>query len=151
VVLKVQSRARATGAELRLPYYLALLGRAQVRAGRRDEAAAALADGFAVAERNAESWTLPGLHLLQGDVLLSGRPRGRAEAETCFGRAVSIAREQGAVSLVLRATLALARLWVDLGRRHEARDALAPICAGFTEGLETPDLIEARALLDSLA
>jgi predicted ATPase len=141
---------RATGAELRLPYYLGLLAQARTRAGRHEAAAETLAEGFEVAERNAESWTLPSLHLIEGELLLTGPPAGRMEAEACFRRAATIARDQGAIALVLRATAAVCRFWAGRGQRSRARNALAPIYAKFTEGLDSSDLIEAKALLDSL-
>jgi class 3 adenylate cyclase/predicted ATPase len=74
-----------------------------------------------------------------------------AEAEACFHRALAIAREQGARSFELRAATSLARLWRDQGQRREARDLLAPIYAWFTEGFDTRDLQDAKALLDNLA
>jgi predicted ATPase len=82
-------------------------------------------------------------------VLLSGEPDA-AKAEVYFERALAIARKQQAKSFELRAAMSMARLWRDQGKRCEARDMLAPIYAWFTEGFNTPDLREAKALLDEL-
>jgi len=73
-----------------------------------------------------------------------------AQSESCFKRSIRIARQQQANSLELRAATSLARLWGDQGRRAKARDLLAPVYGWFTEGFDTPDLKDARALLDAL-
>jgi predicted ATPase len=74
-----------------------------------------------------------------------------AEIEASFQRTLNIARDQNSRALELRAATSLARLWVEQGRRDEARELLAPIYGSFTEGFDTPDLKEAKALLDELA
>ena len=74
-----------------------------------------------------------------------------AKAETYFGRALTVARQQQAKSWELRAAMSMARLWRDQGKRHEARDLLAPVYGWFTEGFDTRDLKEAQALLEELA
>ncbi len=86
----------------------------------------------------------------QGEVLLLLPEPERAGAEACFRRAIEIARGQGARWWELRAAVDLARLWRDQGRCAEARDLLAPIYGWFTEGFDTPDLQEVKALLDEL-
>ena len=73
------------------------------------------------------------------------------DIEACFARAIAVTRQQGAKSLELRAATSLARLWRDQGRRAEARDLLAPVYGWFTEGFDTADLKDAKALLDELA
>jgi predicted ATPase len=89
------------------------------------------------------------LHRLRGRLLAA---RGQHdEGEACFLRAIEVSRGQRAKTLELRAATSLARLWSDRGRNVEARDLLTPIYAWFTEGFETPDLREAKILLDSLA
>jgi predicted ATPase len=85
-----------------------------------------------------------------GRLLLAQSPSAHQEAERSFGRALDIARTQGPKSLELRAACDLAQLWAEQGRRAEARELLAPMYGWFTEGFDTPDLIEARALLDAL-
>jgi predicted ATPase len=92
---------------------------------------------------------------MQGELLLleaagAKRPVPVAEAEACLQRALSIAREQQARILELRAAVRLARLWGSQGRHDEARELLAGIYGWFTEGFDAPDLVEAKALLDEL-
>lgn len=91
---------------------------------------------------------------MRGELLLSARPPTSAqvtEAEACFRRALSVAREQGSRWWELGAALSLARLWQTQGRCQEARELLSGIYDWFTEGFDTSDLIEAQALLQELA
>ena len=89
------------------------------------------------------------LRRIEGELrLLAGAPE--AEAEACFAEALAVARRQEARSFELRAATSLARLWRDQGRRAEAHDLLAPVHGWFTEGFDTPDLRDAKALLDEL-
>jgi len=78
------------------------------------------------------------------------RPERVSEVENSFVRALDVARRQQTKSLELRAAGSLARLWGEQGRRGEARDLLAPVYGWFTEGFDTPDLKDAKALLDEL-
>ena len=87
---------------------------------------------------------------LEGELRLSSSSKGAGDAEEDFRRAITTARERHAKSLELRAATSLSRLWRDQGKRIEARDLLAPIYGWFTEGFDTPDLKEAKALLDEL-
>ena len=91
------------------------------------------------------------MHRLHGKLLLARRARDRADAEECFHRALRVARKQTARSLELRAAMSLARLWAEHGRRAEGHDLLAPVYGWFTEGFDTADLKDAKALLDQLA
>ena len=91
------------------------------------------------------------VHRLKGELVLASPREDHAEAETCFHQALDISRRQQAKSLELRAATSLARLWQSQGKRDEARELLAPVYSWFTEGLDTLDLIEAKALLDELA
>jgi predicted ATPase len=93
----------------------------------------------------------PELHRLKGEFLLALDPENSAEADACFQQAVAIARGHQAKSLELRATTSLARLWQRQARSDEARAALAAVYGTFTEGFETPDLVDASGLLNSLA
>ena len=139
----------ASGAKLRLPYYLALLARLYLKAGRAAEALGcverALDQGRA---QNERVWDAE-LHRLRGEaLLLSGADVGDAEAALL--RAIEIARAQSARSFELRATTSLARLWGAQRRHDEARARLAGIYDWFTEGFETPDLRAAQRLLAAL-
>jgi predicted ATPase len=85
-----------------------------------------------------------------GQLRLAERTRDQADAEECFRCALAVSRDQAARSLELRAATSLARLWAEQGRRAEARDLLAPVYGWFTEGFDTADLKDARALLEEL-
>ncbi|MGD9507233.1 MAG: AAA family ATPase [Geminicoccaceae bacterium] len=135
----------ATGAGYLLPYFGALLAEAQSPASLED---GVLDEALARAERNGERWFEPELHRLRGELLLR-RPDSEG-AEACFRRAIGAARGRGMRQWELRASMSLARLWAERGKRDEARELLAPIYRWFTEGFETPDLTEARELLDML-
>ena len=118
-------------------------------AGQIDLAVTLLDDALQIAERTGEYWQAAELIRHKGGLLLH---QGQAEAaEDLYRKALSIAREQEAKLWELRASMSLARLWRDQGRRAEARDFLAPVYGWFTEGFDTPDLREAKALLDGLA
>ena len=109
-----------------------------------------LATALSEVETYGECWWKAELYRLQGDLLLAAPPRQEAEAEACFLRAIDIAAHQGAKSLQLRAAISLCRLWQTQEQHEQARALLAPLYEWFTEGLETVDLIEAKALLDAL-
>ena len=102
-------------------------------------------------ERTGERWFEAELYRLKGGVMLSLPEDDGREAEGCFRRALDIARHQQAKSWELRAATSLARLRRDQGRRVEARELLAPVYGWFTEGFDTADLKDAKALLDELA
>jgi predicted ATPase len=138
---------RATGANLETPHWLALLGEAYGKAAQTEEALSVARDALAEVERTGIRYYEAELHRLDGEFRLSFN---KAEAEACFHRAIAIARAQQAKSFELRAALSLARLWQRRGRRVEARDLLAPVYGWFTEGFDTADLKEAKALLDEL-
>ena len=91
------------------------------------------------------------MYRLKGALLLQQNSANQAEAETCFYHALEIARNQQAKSFELRTATSLARLWQRQGKRAEARELLAPVYGWFTEGFDTADLQEAKALLDALA
>ena len=91
------------------------------------------------------------IHRLRGELLLRQTDSNAAEAQKCFERAIEIARKQSAKSFELRATVSLARLFRDIGRRDEARTMLADIYGWFTEGFDTADLKDAKAMLDELS
>ncbi|MCK1639089.1 AAA family ATPase [Bradyrhizobium sp. 157] len=139
---------RATGAELRLPHYLGILADLYRRAQRLEDAIVNLAEARAVAERNEEHWADASLHVLEGNLALANGDQ--AEAERCFRRAMESAQAQSARALLLRASTRLARLLAAGDRKEQAYDELADIYGSFTEGFETVDHREARALLDGI-
>jgi len=137
-----------TGWELHPPYHLGIASEVLGCAGDFDRAAEVLAEAEMAIAASNERWWEAEIHRLKGVLLLS---RGNtAQSEICFERSMRIARQQRATSLELRAATSLARVWGDQGRRAEARDLLAPVYGWFTEGFDTPDLKDARALLDAL-
>jgi predicted ATPase len=108
-------------------------------------------DAFGSVAKSGAQAGSPWLHHVKGQLLLAQNPSNVAEAEQCFRTAIDIARRQSARSPELRATTSLARLLRDTGRRDEARTMLAGIYGWFTEGFDTPDLKNAKALLDELS
>ena len=140
---------RATGAEAWTPYHHALLAKAYEIAGQVEEALTLLDDALQIVERTGERWLEAELNRHKGQLLLrQGHPEA---AEELYRKALSIAEEQGAKLWELRAAASLARLRRDQGRHAEARELLAPVYGWFTEGFDTADLKEAKALLDELA
>ena len=143
------SAYRATGAGLGLPYYLSLLGEALTQAGRFDEARHALTEALALVEQNDERFQEAELHRLRGELHLA-EANDKTAAENSFLRALEIARRQHSRAWELRATLSLARLRHRQGRGNEAFTALTTALDGFAEGFNTPDLVDAAALLQDL-
>jgi predicted ATPase len=142
---------RATGAEVRVPSYLGMLGDAYTRLARFEDARRALDEALAVAEKNDNRCHEAELHRLRGELLLAGSPDRLSDAEACFRRAIETARSQQSKGWELRATVSLARLWQRQGRRADAGTALAAVYGTYTEGFTTPDLVDAKGLLEALA
>jgi TOMM system kinase/cyclase fusion protein len=142
---------RATGAEVLRPYGLALLAKASAQVGQREAGLALLAEALAVLNDTGERRWEAELHRLKGELLLARAAGHDAEAETCFRQALDIARGQQARSWELRAAMSLARRWQHQGKCAAAYELLAPIYGWFTEGFDTADLQEAKALLGELA
>jgi predicted ATPase len=128
-----------------------LFAETEAAAGNLETALATLDDAFCDAERTGLRWFRSELYRQRGEILLLLRPGDLPAAEQAFDSALTIARRQQARSFELRAALSLARLRRDQGRCTEAGDLLAPVYGWFTEGFDTPDLREAKALLDGLA
>ena len=139
----------ATGAKLRVSYHIALLAKACEIAGQVEEALLLLDDALQIAEKTGECWFSSELYRHKGQLMLR---RGDWEAaEALYRQALAIAKEQEAKFWELRAAVSLARLGRDQGRRSEACDFLAPVYGWFSEGFDTQDLKEAKALLDQLS
>ncbi|MBI3800513.1 MAG: AAA family ATPase [Deltaproteobacteria bacterium] len=157
---------RATGAEVNQSYLLALLTEAYGVAGQTEEGLTVLAEALTLVGRTGERMWEAELYRLKGQLTLeqlrvrssefgvtnpqSLTPDPQAEVEACFLKAIDIARRQQAKSLELRAVMSLAQLWQQQGKRAEARQMLADIYGWFTEGFDTKDLQEAKALLEEL-
>ena len=142
---------RSTGVELRGSYYLALLAEAYGHIGQAEEGLSVLAESLDLVEKTGERRWEAEIHRLKGQLLLVQSAKNAAEAEGCFNQAIDIARRQLAKSLELRAATSLARLWQGQGRSGEAQELLASVYDWFTEGFDTADLKEAKALLEELA
>jgi len=119
--------------------------------GHPEDGLQALAEAHTLMEQQEARWWEAEVHRLRGVLLLRQTGTPQAEAETWLQRALDVARRQEAKSLELRAAMSLARLWQQQDRNAEARDLLALIYGWFTEGFDTADLQEAKALLDELA
>jgi class 3 adenylate cyclase/predicted ATPase len=150
LLLKGFSAFRATGAEVRVPAYLGMLGDAYTQCARFEDAHKALNEGLAVAEKIDVRSPEAELHRLKGELWLAEAADQIPAALDCFRRAIETARRQGSRGWELRANMSLARLWQRLGRLHDAHAALAAVYNTYTEGFTTPDLMEARALMEGL-
>jgi predicted ATPase len=140
---------RATRAESWVTNYIALLAEAYEIAGQVDDALAQFDHALQVVERTGQRWFAAELNRHKGQLLLR---QGHAEAaEELYRRALRIAEEQGAKLWELRAAVSLARLRRDQGHRAEAHALLSPVYGWFTQGFDTADLKDAKALLDGLA
>jgi class 3 adenylate cyclase/predicted ATPase len=145
------SELRSMGTLFSLSSLFADLADACARCGNIGEGFAAVEEGMAMMSTGGESFCLSEIHRIKGKLLLARSVREEDAAETAFREALSVARAQQARTLELRAATSVARLWRDQGKRGDARELLAPIYGWFTEGFDTRDLKEAKALLDELA
>jgi predicted ATPase len=143
-------RRRSFGMGAVWPWYFALLAEAQGLAGQVDDGLSSLEEALGWVERNDERLYEAEVHRLKGELLLLRDAPDTLQAEHCFEQALTVARDRQAKSWELRAATSMARLWRQNGRTDEARALLAPVYGWFTEGFDTPDLIEAKALLDEL-
>jgi predicted ATPase len=141
---------KATGAWSSEAFRLGLLAKCYEHAELPDEAFDLLTKALDIAERTNERFYQAVLHRRKGEWLLAYRRSETAEAECCFEHAFAVAQKQNARTYQLRAATSLARLWLHQGKRNEAHDLLAPVYNWFTEGFDTPNLKEAKALLDEL-
>jgi TOMM system kinase/cyclase fusion protein len=150
---------RSTGAVYQRPHYLTLLAEASGLLGQPEGGLAALEEALTLVEKTGERYYEAELHRQRGELLLLSAAQSHPDqgsqaqydAETCFQQALDVARQQQAKSLELRAAMSLARLWQRQSKRQEAYDLLAPIYGWFTEGFDTADIQEAKALLEELS
>jgi class 3 adenylate cyclase/predicted ATPase len=159
---------QATGAELWRPFFLALLADSYGNVGQTEQGLATVIDALVQVEKTGERWYEAELYRLKGQLTLqqfqvpdsrfqqvdnpqSASRNPQLEAEECFLKAIEVARRQQAKSWELQAATSLSRLWQRQGKKNEARQLLGEIYGWFTEGFETKDLQEAKALLEELA
>jgi len=138
---------RATGAAISLPNWLGLLAEAYGRVEQPAEGLPLLEEALVAVHSTGERFYEAELHRLKGELLLLATDK---EAEACFQQALAVARRQQAKSWELRTATSLARLWQQQGKREEARQLLGDIYGWFTEGFDTADLKDAKALLEEL-
>jgi tetratricopeptide (TPR) repeat protein len=137
------------GAEVGRPTFLAMLAEAYQKTGQTDEALAALDEALVDIEISGERRDEAEIYRIKGELLLiSG---AQSEAEVCFRQAIDIARRQQARSWELRAAMSMARLQQNQGDNKQARQNIEEILGWFTEGFETADLIEAKAIIAALS
>jgi hypothetical protein len=141
--------SRSTGATVWLPLSLAYLTSAYAKIERFDDAWRSIGEALRMIEATRERWCEAEVNRMAGEI--AGKETDVAKAERYFEHALAVACQQQAKSWELRAAMSMARLWRDQGKREEARDLLAPVYGWFTEGFDTLDLKEAKALLDELA
>ena len=141
---------RATGAQLFCPYFLSLLAEGYMKAGQAEEGLNVVDEALAAVSNTGERWCETELHRLKGELLLM-QGEAESEVEGCFCQALEVARRQEAKSLELRTAMSLGRLWQKQGKQKEARELLSEIYGWFTEGFDTKDLQEAKALLEELS
>ena len=141
---------RSTGTTLWMPSYLSYLTSAHVELGQFDDAWRCIGEALTAVETTNERWCEADVHRMAGEIALRSPEPDVAKAEAYFERALAVALVQRAKSWELRAAMSLARLWREQGRPQQARELLAPVYGWFTEGFDTRDLKEAKALLDEL-
>jgi predicted ATPase len=139
------------GNKLWMPLHRGLVAEIEAEARSAEQALSTIEAALLLAAQTGEHWTDSLLHRIRGEILLKREPANTAAAEEAFHMAITIARQQTARSFELRAAMSLAGLWRDQGKVRQARELLAPVYGWFTEGFDTLDLKEAKALLEELA
>ena len=138
------------GSNSGVPSHLSFLAWAYAELGQFDDAWRCIGEAMTAVETTKETWFEAEINRMAGEIALKSPQPDAAKAEAYFERALAVARKQQAKSWELRAAMSMARLWRDQGKRDEARDLLAPVYGWFTEGFDTLDLKEAKALLEQL-
>jgi predicted ATPase len=142
---------RSMGTTNSMPSWLSYLARAYTELGKFEDARRCIGEATTAMETTKEKWCEADIHRTAGEIALKSPKPDAAKAQAFFEQALAVARQQQAKSWELRAATSMARLWRDQGKPQQARELLAPIYGWFTEGFDTLDLKEARALLDKLA
>ncbi len=140
---------RSTGATLYVPWLLSNLARAYV--DLLDDAWRCIDEAMTAMQTTKERWCEAEVNRIAGEIALKSSKPDTAKAQKYFERALTVARQQQAKSWELRAAMSMARLWRDQGKPQQARELLAPVYGWFTEGFDTRDLKEAKALLEQLS
>jgi predicted ATPase len=138
---------RSTGATVFMPWWLSCLARAYTELSRYDDAWRCIGEAMRLAETTKERWCETEVYRMAGEIALKSSEPDAAKAQTHFDRALAVARQQQAKSWELRVAMSMARLWRSQGKVQQARELLAPVYGWFTEGFDTRDLKEAKALL----
>jgi predicted ATPase len=141
---------QSIGVTLHKPLFLSYLAAAHANLGHFDEAWRCMSEAMSMIETSKERWFEAEANRIAGKIARQSPQPDGAKAEAYFEHALSVARAQQAKSWELRAAMSMARLWRDQGKRDEAHELLAPVYGWFTEGFDTLDLKEAKALLDEL-
>ena len=142
---------RAIGTSTWGTAWLTHLALAYAELGKLDDAWRRMCEALTLVEATKERWCEAEVNRIAGEIALKSPEPDAAKAEAYFEHALSVARKQQAKSWELRAAMSLARLWRDQGKVQQARELLAPVYGWFTEGFDTLDLKEAKALLNELA
>jgi tetratricopeptide (TPR) repeat protein len=151
MITSIIAKRRSHGIKLEMPTCLSHLAWANAELGQFGEAWRYIGDAMTIVETSGLRSPEAEVCRVAGEIALKSPEQDMAKAQAYFDRALAVARAQQAKSWELRAAMSMARLWRDQGKREEARDLLAPVYNWFTEGFDTPDLKEAKALLDELA
>jgi class 3 adenylate cyclase/predicted ATPase len=151
ILISGMAALRPTGATLFMPFFLPHLARAHAELGQFEAARRCIGEAMTTAETTKEKWCEAEIHRTAGEIALMSPEPDAAKVQAHFERSIAIARAQTAKSWELRSATSLARLWRDEGKRQQARDLLAPVYGWFTEGFDTADLKEAKAMLEALA
>ena len=150
VMVPAIASVQSTGSTLWVPLYLSSLASAYAEIGELANAVRSIDEATATVETTGESWCEAEINRIAGEIALKSFNSDAAKAEASFESALAAARQQQAKSWELRASMSLARLWRDQGKVQQARELLAPVYGWFTEGFDTLDLKEAKALLEEL-
>jgi predicted ATPase len=151
VITTGNTALQTTGAALWTPLSLSYLARAHAELGQFDNAGRCIGEAMTAIERTKEKWWEAEVNRVAGQIILKSPAPDVAKAEAYFERARVVARAQQAKSWELRAAMSMTRLWRDQGKPQQARELLAPVYGWFTEGFDTRDLKEAKALLDAVS
>jgi class 3 adenylate cyclase/predicted ATPase len=150
MIRSARDQLPSTGSTLYSPWYLMVLAKGYADLGQIEDAWSYTSEAMTAVKATKQRWCEAEVHRTAGEIALMAPKPEAAKAEAYFNRALAVARKQQAKSWELRAAMSMARLWRDQGKRQQAHDLLAPVYGWFTEGFDTLDLKEAKALLEQL-